>query len=90
MFLWKNSTDIDYISDAIKVIDEGLFILLLSFIFLTLIYVVPADKERVLLLELAEHLYWTRRDRRECDIVRADDQRSVHCSVQDFQVQNRL
>lgn len=39
MFLWKNSTDIDYISDVTKIIDQGLFVLLLTFLALVVIYV---------------------------------------------------
>lgn len=38
MFLWRNSTDLDLISDSMKVVDGGLFILLLSYMFQIVIY----------------------------------------------------
>jgi len=83
MFLWKNSTDIDYISDAIKVIDEGLFILLLSFILLIVIYVDPSEPERVRVLH-------GRRTGRKHHHVRADGQRRLHRGHPHLQVQDRF
>lgn len=39
MFLWKNSTDIDYISDVTKIIDRCLFVSLLVYLILLVIFV---------------------------------------------------
>lgn len=39
MFLWKNSTDLDYISDIMKLLDQGIYVLLLIYVVLIVIYV---------------------------------------------------
>ena len=39
MFLWRNSGDLEYISDIIKLIDQGIYVLLLVYVVLMVIYV---------------------------------------------------
>lgn len=46
MFLWRNSTDIEYISDVIKIIDRSLFVMLLIFCFLIIIYVCASHSRK--------------------------------------------